>query len=333
MSLGVSIVICTHNGKNRLPIVFEYINNLHIPVQVNWEVVIVNNASTDGTTDWINQVKLSKKWNFNLFCVEESKPGLNFARITGAKNSTYELLLFCDDDNLLDRNYINYWFNCISYQQNVGALGGKGIPLTDNPLPDWFNEYAHSFAVGQQFSKSGYIPKGTALYGAGLFVLKKPILEIVDKGFSMIMSDRESGKLTSGGDLEWCYLIQLSGMKLYYDDHLFFHHKLDNTRLTWDYYKKLKAGIAAGVGLLEPYHYIFKNGYKNSFSFLIYYVKNLLKSILVYAAVSIKDKLFLKHKNDLGLIILKSKAESFCSNLRRAYMHYKQLKRTFGATV
>ena len=333
MSLGVSIVICTHNGKNRLPIIFEYINNLHIPVQVNWEVVIVNNASTDGTTDWINQVKLSKKWNLNLFCVEESKPGLNFARITGAKNATYEWLLFCDDDNLLDSNYINYWFNCISYQQNIGAVGGKGIALTDTPLPDWFNEYAHSFAVGPQFSRSGYIPKGTALYGAGLFVLKTSVLQIVDNGFNMIMSDRQSGKLTSGGDLEWCYLIQLSGMKLYYDDRLFFQHKLDATRLTWDYYKKLKAGIASGVGLLEPYHYIFKNDYRNSFSFSIYYVSNLIKSLIVYAAVSLKAKLSTKLATDLGLIILKSKAESYCINLSRAYNHYKQLKRTFSATV
>jgi hypothetical protein len=33
------------------------------------------------------------------------------------------------------------------------------------------------------------------------------------------------------------------------------------------------------------------------------------------------------------LIILKSKAESYCVNLSRAYSHFKQLKRTFGATV
>jgi glycosyltransferase involved in cell wall biosynthesis len=333
MNIGLSIVICTNNGKNRLPFVFNYLNNLHIPVQVSWEVLIVDNASTDGTSDWINNLKLLKKLNFNVSCIEEKKPGLNFARITGAKNAIYEWLLFCDDDNLLDRNYINYWFICISYQQNVGAVGGKGIPLTDTPLPDWFNEYAHSFAVGPQFSKSGYITKGTALYGAGLFVLKTPIVQIVDKGFMMIMSDRNSGKLTSGGDLEWCYLLHLSGLKLYYDDRLIFQHKIDSSRLTWEYYKKLKAGIASGVGLLEPYHYIFKNDFKNSFSFLIYYISKSLKSVLVFVVVSLKAKLSSKYVTDLGLIILKSKAESYCVNLRRAYNHYKQLKRTFGATV
>jgi glycosyltransferase involved in cell wall biosynthesis len=295
--------------------------------------MIVDNASTDGTSNWIDIVNLSNNLNFNLSCIEERKPGLNFARITGAKNANYEWLLFCDDDNLLDCNYIKFWYDCISNHSNLGALGGKGIALTEDPTPYWFNEYAHSFAVGPQFSKSGHIPKGTALYGAGLFVLKTPVLQIVDKGFNMIMSDRQSGKLTSGGDLEWCYLLQLSGLKLYYDDRLFFQHKLNDSRLTWDYYKKLKAGIASGVGQLEPYHYIFKNDYKNSISFLIYYSSKLLKSVLVYAAVSIKAKLFFKYKNDLGLIIVKSKAISYCVNLSKSIMHYKQLKRTFNATV
>jgi glycosyltransferase involved in cell wall biosynthesis len=332
MSVGVSIIICTHNGKNRLPIIFDYINNLQIPVQVNWEILIVDNASTDGTSGWVDELKLSKTINFTLFCIIERKPGLNYARITGAKNANYEWLLFCDDDNLLDCNYIKFWYDCLLNHINLGALGGKGIPLTKHPKPDWFIEYSHSFAVGPQYSKSGFISKGSALYGAGLFVFKTPILQIVDKGFNMIMSDRESGKLTSGGDLEWCYLLQLSGLNLYYDDRLIFQHKLNDSRLTWDYYKKLKVGIASGVGQLEPYHYIFKNEYRNSISFLIYYSSKLLKSVLVYAVVSIKAKLFLRYKNDLGLIIVKSKAISYCVNLSKSYMHYKQLKRTFNAT-
>ena len=333
MSVGVSIIICSHNGKNRLPIVFDYINNLEIPVQFNWEVLIVDNASTDGTTDWIYNINLSQKYNFIVFCIEEKKPGLNFARIAGAKHANYDWLLFCDDDNLLDFNYFNYFHNCLSNEPNLGALGGKGIALTEDPTPSWFNDYEHSFAVGPQFGYTGFISKGASLYGAGLFVLKTPILQILDKGFIMIMSDRESGKLTSGGDLEWCYLLQLSGLKLYYDDRLIFHHKLDAIRLTWDYYKRLKAGIASGVGLLEPYHFIFKNDSDNAFSFLIHYIINLLKSLLVLTFFSLKTKLYLNYKSDLGLIILKSKAFSYCVNIRRAYMHYKHIKKIFGAIV
>ena len=130
-----------------------------------------------------------------------------------------------------------------------------------------------------------------------------------------------------------CYLIQLSGLSLYYDDRLIFRHKFDSSRLNWEYYKKLKAGISSGIGLLEPYHYIFTNDYRNTFSFFIFYFIKLIKSLLVYAIVFLKIKLYSKYITDLGLIILKSKAISYCSNLSKAYIHYKQLKRNFCATV
>lgn len=333
MSFGLSIVICTHNGKNRLEKVLEHINCLHIPDNLFWEVLVVDNDSTDDTTDWVYNSISTQVWNFKISLVQEHTPGLNVARLTGARCAKYDWLLFCDDDNLLGTNYVRIWFEAITSKQSVGAVGGRGIIKTEIPLPDWFNDYSHSFAVGPQFEKTGFIRQGSALYGAGLFVLKTPILNFTNAGFKMIMSDRESGKLTSGGDLEWCYLLQLSGFKLYYDDRLIFQHKLDATRLNWDYYKKLKSGIASGVGLLEPYHFIFKYKYKNSFSFLIYYVKKLFNSILIYSSVSVKNKLFTKYKNDLGLFIVKSKAVSYCVNLSKAYIHYKQLKSTFNAVV
>jgi hypothetical protein len=224
-------------------------------------------------------------------------------------------------------------FEIIQSNSQLGAIGGCGIPFFLGQPPEWFFDFSHSYAVGPQAHSNGMMKIGTSLYGACLVIRNKPILNLIEKKFTTIMTDRVGKKFTSGGDLELCYLIQLSGLSMYFDDRLIFQHKLDASRLTWDYYKKLKAGIASGVGLLYPYHYIFKNDFKNSSSFLIYYFKNLLKSILVFTAVSLKSKLYSKHITDLELIILKSKAESYCVNLSRAYSHYKQLKRTFGATV
>jgi glycosyltransferase involved in cell wall biosynthesis len=265
--------------------------------------------------------------------LDELKPGLNYARIKGISNASFEWVLFCDDDNILDRNYLNLLFEIIRSNSQLGAIGGCGFPLFLGKPPEWFSNFSHSYAVGPQSLSNGIMKIGTFLYGACLAIKKNTILNLLENKFITIMTDRVGEKYTSGGDLELCYLIQLSGLNMYYDNRLIFQHKLDISRLTWDYYKKLKAGIASGVGLLEPYHYIFKHDFKNIFSFLIYYVKNLVKSILVFTAVSIKAKLNPKFDNDLGLIILKSKAESYCINLSRAYNHYNQLIKTFGATV
>jgi glycosyltransferase involved in cell wall biosynthesis len=337
MNVGLSIVICSHNGKDRLELVLDSIERLHIPPKVSWEVMVVDNCSTDGTSDWLNDFNESRKWNFKVICIQENRPGLNFARLTGAKQAHHEWLLFCDDDNLLDADYVHYWYGSISSHPNLGAVGGKGVVLTEMKIPDWFKMYSHSYAVGAQLKSSGYVPTGSALYGAGLFVFKSPILEIVDKGFGMIMSDRKSGKLTSGGDLEWCYLLQLSGYALYYDDRMFFQHKIDSKRMQWSYYLKLKSGIASGAGLLEPYHFIFKNGFKSIFSFLISYIFRSSKATLVFLAVFIKSSFYNLPKksetNELAMTVLKAKAWSFWFNMWKAHVQFIQLKKTFHASV
>ena len=337
MNIGLSIVICTHNGKNRLDKVLEHINCLDIPDNLFWEVLIVDNASTDDTAFWFKNSISAHDINFKISLVQEPKPGLNFARLTGARSAKYDWLLFCDDDNLLEVNYVKIWFEAISTYQNLGAVGGRGIAEIDCAIPDWFNNYAHSYAVGPQFGKTDFVRPGTALYGAGLFVLKTPVLNIINGGFKMLMSDRESGKLTSGGDLEWCYLLQLSGLILYYDERMIFKHQINSKRLHWTYYVQLKSGIASGVGLLESYHFIFKRGYKSNFFFILHYLYQLTMSTLVFYIFWIKSKIFHIHKIDdkniLGLNILKSKAFSYITQFRSSFIHYRSLKNTFNAFV
>jgi glycosyltransferase involved in cell wall biosynthesis len=337
MVVGLSVVICTHNGKDRLGLVLEYINRLHIPDNLSWEVLIVDNASTDDTSGWVTNSISSQTWNFQITLVQEYQPGLNVARLTGAKSAKYDWLLFCDDDNFLEFDYVRIWLEVITAYQNLGAVGGRGVAVTEDTVPEWFNNYAHSYAVGPQFKKTGFVKHGGALYGAGLFVFKTPILNIVNGGFKMVMSDRESGKLLSGGDLEWCYLLQLSGLFLYYDERMIFKHQLNSKRLNWDYYIQLKSGIASGVGLLESYHFIFKHGFKSPFLFILYYFHKLSISILTYFSFWIKTNIFHIYKmddtNNLGLTVLQSKVFSYLSKFRSSYFHYNSLKNTFRAVI
>jgi glycosyltransferase involved in cell wall biosynthesis len=328
---GISIIICTHNGEKKIKDTLKSILYLNNTDKYNLELLIINNNSNDNTVSFCNNILVNSFIPFKI--LDELNPGLNNARIKGISNATFDWLLFCDDDNILDKNYLNVLFGIIESNSQLGAIGGCGLPLLLCQPKEWFSQFSHSYAVGPQSHSIGIMKNGSFLYGACLAIKKNPILSLIDKKFTTIMTDRVGKKFTSGGDLEFCYLIQLSGLSLYYDDRLIFKHKLDDSRLTWDYYKKLKAGIASGVGLLEPYHFIFKNDYDSSFLFLIYYFNKLLKALLVFFVVSLKTKLSSKYVTDLGLIILRSKAESYCVNLSRAYNHYKQLTRTFSATV
>ena len=55
--LNLSIVICTYNGKQRLPLVFDRLRSQINTDTVQWEILIVDNNSTDGTADWAIQLQ------------------------------------------------------------------------------------------------------------------------------------------------------------------------------------------------------------------------------------------------------------------------------------
>jgi len=56
------------------------------------------------------------------------------------------------------------------------------------------------------------------------------------------VSGRRGQSLDAGEDHELCYLIRLSGGKLYRHSGLHFRHYLPASRLTWDYLKRLHHG-------------------------------------------------------------------------------------------
>lgn len=51
MPLGVSVVIPSYNGADRLPATLAHIAAQRVPPGLEWEVVLVDNASSDGTAE------------------------------------------------------------------------------------------------------------------------------------------------------------------------------------------------------------------------------------------------------------------------------------------
>ena len=48
-TLGVSIVICCHNSAKLLPRTLEHLRAQEVDSTIPWEVIVVDNASTDNT--------------------------------------------------------------------------------------------------------------------------------------------------------------------------------------------------------------------------------------------------------------------------------------------
>jgi glycosyltransferase involved in cell wall biosynthesis len=202
------------------------------------EIVLVDNASTDGTAEYATKTWNSLGARFDLRVVEETVPGLSHARKKGIEEAKFSFILFCDDDNRLESNYVNDTFLILNSDNRIAACGGIGTPVYEAAKPYWFDEYAEAFAVGSQeiTEENGKI---LTLYGAGLAIRKQVLQELDAAGFKQHFKGRLKNKLSSSEDTELTNAMVLLGYKLVYSDKLRFRHYLPKERTTFSYLKKL----------------------------------------------------------------------------------------------
>ena len=251
---GLSVIICCCNSAQVLPETLAYIAKQITDPSIRWEVIVVDNASTDHTSavakDYWNTLHCSIPFTI----IFEAEAGLSHARTAGLKAAAYEFVLFCDDDNLLEPNYIQLGYSKLLANKNIALLGGKGIAKLPIEKPDWFDRYAYQYAVGAQGQSSKDITfERGFVYGAGSFLRVSAYNELIQQGFQYTLTGRKGATLLSGEDNELGYSLSLLGYTIYYDEDLLFTHVLSQQRLSFSYLKKLKRGVAYSSVLLIPY--------------------------------------------------------------------------------
>ena len=239
---SVTAVICTYNGARVIPRALEALSQqtFYGPA----EVVVVDNNSQDGVAE-----EAERYWNalnrrpFPMRCVQERQPGIAFARRTGVMAAKSEVIVFCDDDNLLSPDYFARAVKALA-DPGVGAAGGCCVPTSDSDFPPFFYTYARHYAVGVPQLDSGPVDAGKGwLYGAGLTARRRDLLGIyASPTFPNLTGRVGSSANASGDDLELCLSLRLLGYKLVYDEALTFRHHIEAHKLEKEHLRALQSG-------------------------------------------------------------------------------------------
>ena len=272
MITGISIIICCYNSASRLEKTIKHIA-LQKEVDFTFEVVLVDNNSSDNTTEVAEQLFLKHKiTNYNI--VLESKPGLSFARKTGVRASEGEILVFCDDDNWLEANYLRNVMLGFEKYPAAGILGAWSIAAfePEQIVPQWFGQIKGSMAVG---GKPDFDCIVKEVWGAGMSIRTKVALEIFQT--NNVLSDRKRNSLFSGGDTEICQKVRKLGYKIYKLTSLKYTHFITPERLTWDYLTRLNTGFGYSSMQLQ-YHKYHKSIYRLFFGYGFYTIKAIFKN-------------------------------------------------------
>jgi len=108
--MDLSVVISTWNRCRRLEITLDALAKCAVPQKLQWELVLVNNNSTDRTPEVCRafQGKVPIKY------VEEPVQGLSRARNTGLRNASGQLTVFTDDDVTPCRDWLAVYWSAFS---------------------------------------------------------------------------------------------------------------------------------------------------------------------------------------------------------------------------
>jgi glycosyltransferase involved in cell wall biosynthesis len=234
-----SIIICCYNSSSRLAPTLEHLANQKIE-GLDCELLIVDNNCSDDTVDIAHEVWFKNVSPFPLKFVKESNPGLSNARKAGVMEAQGEIIVFCDDDNWLDQNYLKIAFDLFQKDNKIFGACGFCEPVAEIPLPDWFNQYAPFYACGLP---QLYDNQLLTLRGAGMIVRAKILRALYSEGISHFTSGRKGADLTSGEDDEISFWLKGVGGKLVYYESLQIKHFMEERRLTVEYRDRLVKGI------------------------------------------------------------------------------------------
>jgi glycosyltransferase involved in cell wall biosynthesis len=250
---GVSVIICCYNSAKRLPETLGHLARQEGSNGFPWEVLVVDNASTDGTGEVAGREWQRALSPAPLRVVLQPVPGLSFAREKGIESAQYEFLLFCDDDNWLCPTYLARACEILEKHPEVALVGGWGEPVCEVTPPSWFKDFSGPYGTGPQMSGAGIAPFLTTFYGAGSVIRKSDYQNLVQQGFRFFLSGRQGSKLTTGEDRELCYAFSLNGKKLYYDPALKFRHFIPKERATFAYYRQMAVNCVPAFLILQTY--------------------------------------------------------------------------------
>jgi len=131
--ISATISICTRNRADSLRQCLERLTQLNVPPNVRWDVLVVDNGSTDST-----QAVLSEfRGRLPLRSVHEQKKGVSNARSRAVEETESEYMLWIDDDVLVGADYLATYARAFEQFPEASIFGGAVRPKFEGAPPAW----------------------------------------------------------------------------------------------------------------------------------------------------------------------------------------------------
>lgn len=140
----VSIIIPTSNRKDLLLIALESLKKLDYPLD-KFEVIIVDDGSTDGTIDMLEAIK--ENVSYSLIILSQERKYISAAKNKGLSVAKGEIIVTTDDDCTFEIDWLSKLIEPFK-DIKVGASGGPDRAPSDDTLFAKCVDYASTSFLG-----------------------------------------------------------------------------------------------------------------------------------------------------------------------------------------
>ena len=245
--MDISVITCAHRPRpDLIARVWDALQKQTL-ARSRWEYLLVDNANDTETAQW-----LADKTKRLGRCVREDGLGLTRARLRGIAEAQGEILVFVDDDCLLDPDYLDLVAQIFSQHGFLGAAGGYGRAEYEVPPPAWLNnatlrQYCLDMVVPEQGPDLIYARVQGQLgawfpIGAGMCIRRnvaRTYAENTSRDEVALAFDRTGRMLSGAGDLDMGISAIEQGYALGKSRDLRFTHVVPAFRLELPYFLRL----------------------------------------------------------------------------------------------
>ena len=231
--IKTSVILCTYNRSAVLSQALESIATSRLPSSFEWEVLVVDNNSKDHTREVVEGFCTRFPGRFRYLL--EREQGLSHARNAGIREALGEIIVFTDDDVIVEADWLYKLTAAFSHGEYAG-VGGRIFPQQSFSPPRWLLSEGPRqikgvlvlFDLGDQPLNLDRTPFGANM-AFRRFVFEKYGNFRTDLG-------RCGDDLIGNEENEFCRRLMDGGENLRYEPSAVVYHPVPPERLTREYF-------------------------------------------------------------------------------------------------
>jgi len=229
--MKITVILCTYNRCGSLAKVLNSLAVLTLPESVEWEVLVVDNNSSDQTR---NVAENFSSRHPGRFCyLFEPQPGKSHALNAGIRKAQGDVLAFLDDDVTVEPTWLHNLTAVLRNGEWAGT-GGRIVAEWSRPVPRWLSLGSRSamaplvqFDLGDVACELFEPPFGTNM------AFRKSMFEKYG-GFRTDLGPRPGSEIRSE-DSEFGGRLLAAGERLRYEPSAVVYHPVQDNRIEKKY--------------------------------------------------------------------------------------------------